>query len=330
MQRPPWRIVGDSVELVLTTWGDDRVEGQRRLDPLAAERLLYRLLAPASRVGDGERALLEAARYVVDHHAVRLGARPRDPRAIVAAALHRGLLEAWSVEKRRRPRGGGEGEASEGDEPAVGAHVQKTWIEIELTDMEGNAMPGERYWIKLPDGTIHEGALDAQGRAYFGDLDPGSAEIRWPDRDGDATLSPGPLGQGEVRGSDGAPGGVATRAGPRTWVEIELLDMAGQPVPHERYWIRLPDGSVREGALDAMGLAYFDDLDPGQCTIRWLGRDEEAAFLEPDATAPGPTDRVAAQVEALVSAARDGVPFCEECERARREREAAEAEGAEA
>jgi hypothetical protein len=51
--------------------------------------------------------------------------------------------------------------------------ARKTWIEIELTDMEGNPMAGERYWIELPDGTVREGALNAQGRAYFGGLDPG-------------------------------------------------------------------------------------------------------------------------------------------------------------
>jgi hypothetical protein len=323
MQRPPWRIIGDSFELVLTTWGDERAEDEQRLDPVAASRRLQRLLGAAARDGATARAVLEAARYVVDHHAGRLGARPGDARAVVVAALLRGLLVGWGVEKRRRPVGGGEGDADDDYAPVVGAHTVKTWIEIELTDMDGNAMPGERYWIKLPDGTVREGALDAQGRAYFGDLDPGSAEIRWPDRDGDAAEGSMPLGQGGVRAGADHVSAVASRAGGRTWVELELLDMDGRPVPHERYWIKLPDGSVREGALDAMGLAYFDDLDPGQCTIRWLGRDEEAAELVPDATTPGANDLVAAQIEALVSAARHGVPFCEECERARRQREAA-------
>ncbi|MDB4927973.1 MAG: hypothetical protein JWM10_457, partial [Myxococcaceae bacterium] len=51
MQRPPWRIVGDSFELVLTTGGDERVGDERRLDAAAATRLLHRLLGPASRDG---------------------------------------------------------------------------------------------------------------------------------------------------------------------------------------------------------------------------------------------------------------------------------------
>ena len=303
------------------TWGDDRPGDAVRLDAWEAERLLARLLGPARR-GCGEPpALLAAARYVTTHHAVRLGAHLTDPRRVVVAALARGLLLGQRVETRHRATSGGDG-ATADDAPMVGVHQVKTWIELELTDMDGNAMPGERYWIKLPDGTVREGALDEHGRAYFGDLDPGSAEIRWPDRDGEATENAMPLGQGTPRTSSGGPS-AARSAVERTWVELELLDMADQPVPHERYWIKLPDGTVREGALDALGLAFFDDLDPGQCTIRWLGRDEEAAVLEPDATTPGASDRVAAQVRTLTDAARDGVPFCEECERARLQAEAA-------
>ena len=325
MLRPPWRILGDSSELVLTTPVEGRLEGATRLDPREAARLLRRLIGPSRRGAPASGPLIDAARYLTAEQAVRLGVRAIDPYAAVVAALERGHLVGWRIERRHRGAAGGEGEASESDPiDAAGALLRKTWIEIELTDMDGNAMPGERYWIKLPDGTVREGVLDQHGRAYFDELDPGSAEIRWPDRDGDATESSMPLGQ---RSLDDASGGATTgsRAGPRerTWVEIELLDMADQPVAHERYWIKLPDGTVREGVLDSMGLAYFDDLDPGQCIIRWLGRDEEAAFLEPDPTTPGPTDRVAAQVETLVSAARDGAPFCEECERARRREEAA-------
>ncbi len=325
MQRPPWRIIGDSSELVLTTPLDGRLDGAARLDPREAWQLLRRLIGPSWRGALASGPLVDAARYVTAEHAVRLGVRAIDPYAAVLAALDRGLLVGWRIERRHRSTGGGEGQSAT-DDPigAAGELLRKTWIEIELTDMDGNAMRGERYWIKLPDGTVREGLLDEHGRAYFDELDPGSAEIRWPDRDGDATESPMPLGQRALE--DDASGSAAgSRSGPRerTWVEIELLDMADQPVAHERYWIKLPDGTVREGVLDAMGLAYFDDLDPGQCTIRWLGRDEDAAFLEPDPTAPGPSDRVAAQVETLVSAAREGAPFCEECERARRREEAA-------
>jgi hypothetical protein len=323
MQRPPWRIIGDSFSLVLATPGDPRHVDAARLDAREAAWLVSKLGGPAGwSVAAG--ALIDAARYVRARHAVRLGVRGDDPRRVVVAALLRGLLVGWRVERLHRATRGGDGAEDGDDVIAHGDLLRKTWIELELLDMDGNPVPGEAYWIKLPDGTVREGALDQQGRAYFDNLDPGEAEIRWPNRDGDATMEGRGPGQGALQeaseGVSGAPSSVES-----TWVEIELLDMVGQPVAFERYWIKLPDGTVREGALDAMGLAYFDGLNPGQCTIRWLGRDEEAAFLEPDVTAPGATDLVAQQVEALESAARDGTPFCEECERARRQ-ELAEAQ----
>lgn len=62
----------------------------------------------------------------------------------------------------------------------------------------------------------------------------------------------------------------------KTWIEIELLDTTGEPVPNEPYWIELPDGEVREGRLNELGRAYFDHLDPGNCTVRFPNLDDEA------------------------------------------------------
>jgi hypothetical protein len=53
----------------------------------------------------------------------------------------------------------------------------------------------------------------------------------------------------------------------KTWVEIELLDDDGVPVASERYTIRVPDGSTREGRLDAGGRARVDNIDPGMCEV---------------------------------------------------------------
>ena len=62
---------------------------------------------------------------------------------------------------------------------------KKTWIEIALKDTDGAAVAGERYRIKLPDGSTREGALDANGRARVDGIDPGTAQVCFPEIDAD-------------------------------------------------------------------------------------------------------------------------------------------------
>ena len=141
----------------------------------------------------------------------------------------------------------------------------------------------------------------------------------------------------------GHPGDLDSEAAPprqiaptvKTWIEIELVDLEGEPVKGARYWIQLTDGSIREGWLDGRGQARVDGLDPGMCEIRWPDHDEEAVAFATIALAPPPPEEVlfdpgaptpsdldsAAQARALVQAAQDGVPFCEECEKARKKQQ---------
>ncbi len=317
MQRPRWRITGNRSELLLSLWGDDFVGDGPPLAAAEAIRALDAILEASPRWSIAARELSDATRTLrlrgdVSGAAAALGAREA-----FREAIERGRVRAWRAEVHNLATL----EPTELDTetlmsiPLASALLPRTWIEIELTDMEGNPRAGERYWIKLPDGAVREGALDRHGRAYFGDLDPGTAEIRWPDLDEEATVP--------VTHATSAP-----RPPPeRDWIEIELTDMEGNPRAGERYWIKLPDGAVRQGHLDATGRAYFGDLDPGECEVRWPDLDDEAQIAGGDVTVGHPEetdeDPVAlAQAEALINAAREGVPFCEECERARRQREA--------
>ncbi len=52
-----------------------------------------------------------------------------------------------------------------------------------------------------------------------------------------------------------------------TFVEIELVDMQGQPVAGEFYVIALPNGTQHSGVLDELGRARVDGLDPGNCQV---------------------------------------------------------------
>jgi hypothetical protein len=66
----------------------------------------------------------------------------------------------------------------------------------------------------------------------------------------------------------------------RSWIEIELLDESDRPVPGVRFRAVLADGSVREGTLNAQGLARLDDVEPGTCDLSFPdldGREWEAA-----------------------------------------------------
>jgi hypothetical protein len=66
-----------------------------------------------------------------------------------------------------------------------------------------------------------------------------------------------------------APKQKADEAAPEemTFLAIELKDEAGKPVPHARYVVTLPDGSTREGTLNANGYARVDNVIPGQCQV---------------------------------------------------------------
>jgi hypothetical protein len=53
----------------------------------------------------------------------------------------------------------------------------------------------------------------------------------------------------------------------KTWIEIKLVDMDGDPVPDQQYKIDLPDGSTRENILNSAGDARYTGIEPGTCTV---------------------------------------------------------------
>jgi len=61
-----------------------------------------------------------------------------------------------------------------------------------------------------------------------------------------------------------------------SWIELELVDDAGRPVPHLRYRVIPPDGKPREGFLDERGFARLGGLDPGSCRIYFPDLDGRA------------------------------------------------------
>lgn len=62
----------------------------------------------------------------------------------------------------------------------------------------------------------------------------------------------------------------------KAWVEVELVDDAGAPVPGEAVEIELPDGSVASGTTDDKGLLKITNIDPGSVKITFSNLDKEA------------------------------------------------------
>jgi hypothetical protein len=70
--------------------------------------------------------------------------------------------------------------------PLHGKTPERAWVEIRLLNMAGEAQPGDRYILHLPDKTTREGTLDSDGVVRVEDIDPGTCEIEFPDLDKDA------------------------------------------------------------------------------------------------------------------------------------------------
>ena len=63
----------------------------------------------------------------------------------------------------------------------------------------------------------------------------------------------------------------------KSWIEIQLNDEDGKPVPGEPYKITLPDGTtVADGTLDDKGFARVDNIDPGTCQVTFPNLDKDA------------------------------------------------------
>jgi type VI secretion system secreted protein VgrG len=60
------------------------------------------------------------------------------------------------------------------------------------------------------------------------------------------------------------------------WIEVELLDEAGQPVAGESVQVKLPDGSVSTGTTNDKGLYRVAGIDAGNCEVTFPDLDEKA------------------------------------------------------
>ena len=76
-----------------------------------------------------------------------------------------------------------EAELAAREQAPASAAEEKTWLEIELVDDDGNPVPGEQYAIDIPGGAIRLGRLDENGQARIEGLNPGSSKVSFPNLD---------------------------------------------------------------------------------------------------------------------------------------------------
>lgn len=155
------------------------------------------------------------------------------------------------------------------DVPAPPREPEVGWLALELVDDQEPPRPvaNEPFVVRLPDGGQVEGTLDAQGRARIDKIPVGLCKVEFPGRDARDAVAGFVL--------PGLPPPPPPDPLPATgWLELELVedDEPPRPAANERFEVVLPDGSRREGALDARGRARLDGLPAGRCEVRFPGR----------------------------------------------------------
>ena len=72
------------------------------------------------------------------------------------------------------------------------------------------------------------------------------------------------------------------------WIEIELLDQDGSPVPYEEYTIKTPGNPPVTGLLDEQGFARIENIqDPAECEVTFPNLDRDAVRFEAELAAKG-------------------------------------------
>lgn len=178
--RGRWRVGGASDEIWVVRRFADIPEGAKMISPAEAawsveEWFPYR--------GSSEPELSEL-------YAEIGGAFRSRHDAGSGRMLHR-LREAFRKEhlKAYRPGDGTAGgrRRSKPDQPdkpdtPKPPEEQKTWVAIELLDdsTPPKPVPFKKYRIELPDKSVREGMLDANGQAMISDIDPGTCKVSFP------------------------------------------------------------------------------------------------------------------------------------------------------
>ncbi len=147
-----------------------------RSDAMAVARLRQSVADADSTALSGldDDEVIEAAAALVERGRIRVvDCRPAKLLPLVALPAAEAAVAASVAvaPSRLRPR-------------ALDDEVELDWIEIQLVDGDSKPLAGERYRIKLPDGSVRSGSLDKNGSARFDGIPGGQCEVGFPEIDG--------------------------------------------------------------------------------------------------------------------------------------------------
>jgi hypothetical protein len=160
----------------------DQLIDQWVSDPIARGPLVSLLSATGAPVvgqqgAELKRALQQAFRR---GHIVALRRNLR-----IAATPDDALTGAGSGSGNTRGQSAGGAAGAGGAESRRGRDsTEKTWIECQLLDEDDNPIANRPYRLKLPDGSVREGVLGADGTVRVNGIDPGTCQISYTDLDG--------------------------------------------------------------------------------------------------------------------------------------------------
>ena len=98
-------------------------------------------------------------------------------RRAISDSFRLGLLIALSHDFESAAGSSQEVQREQTPPPPRPPKIEKTWIEFRLVDQMHRAVKNARYRLKITDGSMREGKLDADGRLRLAGIPPGTCEI---------------------------------------------------------------------------------------------------------------------------------------------------------
>lgn len=146
-------------------------------------------------------------------------------------------------------------------EEVLDAAEASDWIELLVNGTDDQPKPGVEWLATFADGSTKSGTTDESGLVRVERLKSGKVDVSFPGA------------EAELVGSV-VKGGAAKPASGT--IEIELVDVDGQPVPQVRFVVESPDGTTREGVTDDSGLGKIENVEEGEYAVTFPDVDASA------------------------------------------------------